>query len=273
MNALQLLVGAPIPPALLPDSIDEACGDDRARSRRASIPTCSCAGQTCFRPNISCDPPMPTSARACRVVPANHADRAARLRQRSAPQAVHRRRVRLERRRECELHDFQAGAGHANVRLTEAQRNAALANYQRRSKRPSATSPTPSPGAGRSMTRSARAGTAGRRRRQLSADRSALPRRRSIRSWTCSSPSALITRRSSRWCDQATAGKTGRPVPVDRRRPADRRRRRCASRYPGNAEQLRRSSRSCSTTRLGASPPHNRRRRICSCCACGTRSP
>ena len=26
---------------------------------------------------------------------------------------------------------FQAGAGHANVRLTEAQRNAALANYQR----------------------------------------------------------------------------------------------------------------------------------------------
>ena len=25
---------------------------------------------------------------------------------------------------------FQAGAGHANVRLTEAQRNAALANYQ-----------------------------------------------------------------------------------------------------------------------------------------------
>jgi multidrug efflux system outer membrane protein len=26
---------------------------------------------------------------------------------------------------------FQAGAGHANVRLTEAQRNAALANYQK----------------------------------------------------------------------------------------------------------------------------------------------
>ena len=42
---------------------------------------------------------------------------------------------------------FQAGAGHANVRLSEAQRNAALATYQRPFRPHSAKSPTRWPAA------------------------------------------------------------------------------------------------------------------------------
>ena len=72
VNALQLLVGAPIDTALLPRSIEEAAPPSR-RCPPDSIPASSCVVRTWCRPNICCAPPMARSARRVR-----HCSRASR---------------------------------------------------------------------------------------------------------------------------------------------------------------------------------------------------
>ena len=95
VNALQLLVGAPIDPSLLPASIDEA------GSTIAELPAGLNSDILLRRPDVR---PGRISAarrqcrdrrRARRAVPAHHAHRPARLCQHRAHQPVHRRRVRL----------------------------------------------------------------------------------------------------------------------------------------------------------------------------------
>ena len=62
VNLLQLLVGAPIDPGLLP-RIDRRRPRRRSPScRRAELATCSFAAPTWCRPNINCARPMPRSA-------------------------------------------------------------------------------------------------------------------------------------------------------------------------------------------------------------------
>ena len=100
INALQLLVGAPIDPALLASSIDEAF------SKIAPVPSGLDSYVLLRRPDViqaeyqlqgrQCA----DRGRSCRLVPANHADRAARFCQHIAPEEfVHRRGIRVERRR------------------------------------------------------------------------------------------------------------------------------------------------------------------------------
>ena len=97
VNALQLLVGAPIQPSLLAGSIDEAFGtiapvrrglDSYVLLRRPDVI------QAEYRPpRGQCE-----HRRGARgAVPPDHAHRAARLCQQRTPEAVHRRRIRLER--------------------------------------------------------------------------------------------------------------------------------------------------------------------------------
>ena len=130
VNALQLLVGAPINPALLAGSIDEAGG-------------------------TIADPPAGVDSyvllRRPDVVQAEYQLRAANANIGAARAALF-PRITLtgllgfassaltslftggafgwSAGANSAYTIFQAGAGHANVRLTEAQRNAALANYQ-----------------------------------------------------------------------------------------------------------------------------------------------
>jgi len=130
VNALQLLVGAPINPALLAGSIDEAGG-------------------------TIADPPAGVDSyvllRRPDVVQAEYQLRAANANIGAARAALF-PRITLtgllgfassaltslftggafgwSAGTNAAYTIFQAGAGHANVRLTEAQRNAALANYQ-----------------------------------------------------------------------------------------------------------------------------------------------
>ena len=69
--------------------------------------------------------------RARGAFPTDHADRLAGLRKHRAHEPFDRRRIRLVSAAPTPSYTiFSAGAGHANVRLTEAQRNAALATYQ-----------------------------------------------------------------------------------------------------------------------------------------------
>lgn len=57
VNALQLLVGAPVDPALLPRSIQQAA-PTLPSFRPASIPAYCCAARMWCRPNMSFAPPM-----------------------------------------------------------------------------------------------------------------------------------------------------------------------------------------------------------------------
>ena len=168
---------------------------------------------------------------------------------------------------------FQAGAGHANVRLSEAQRNAAVATYQRRD-------PDRLP---RSRRRARPARHDQRRARaRASASRPATADtymltearyRAGIDPFlTVSTRSGPIMRRSRRWCRpsspprrtsstlyQSIGGDTLlQTTPVCQPLPGD------TSDYAGccGVHALIRRVR-----------PHNRRRRICWCCACGRRSP
>ena len=131
VNALQLLVGAPIDPRLLPGSIDEAFG------RMAPVPTGLDSYVLLRRPD---------------VLQAEYQLRAANA-QIGAARAALFPRISLtgllgfassalarlfsggafgwSAGADATYTIFQAGAGHANVRLTEAQRNAAVASYQK----------------------------------------------------------------------------------------------------------------------------------------------
>ena len=131
VNALQLLVGAPIAPNLLPGSIDEAFG------KIAPVPTGLDSYVLLRRPD---------------VVQAEYELRAANA-QIGAARAALFPRITLtgllgfassaltklftggafgwSAGADATYTIFQSGAGHANVRLSEAQRNAAVATYQR----------------------------------------------------------------------------------------------------------------------------------------------
>jgi multidrug efflux system outer membrane protein len=123
VNALQLLVGAPIDPRLLPGSIDEAFG------KIAPVPTGLDSYVLLRRPD---------------VLQAEYQLRAANA-QIGAARAALFPRVTLNALlgivtgglfawsagADATYTLFQSGAGHANVRLSQAQRNAAVATYQR----------------------------------------------------------------------------------------------------------------------------------------------
>jgi multidrug efflux system outer membrane protein len=123
VNALQLLVGAPIDPRLLAGSIDEAF------ARIAPVPTGLDSYVLLRRPD---------------VLQAEYQLRAANA-QIGAARAALFPRVTLNALlgivtgglfawsagADAAYTIFQSGAGHANVRLTQAQRNAAVATYQK----------------------------------------------------------------------------------------------------------------------------------------------
>ena len=115
-----------------PASIDAGRADDRDAARRARV---RCV--LLRRPDVVAGR-VSTARRQCRdrrrarrSVPADLADRPARACQHLARRPVHRRRLPLEPGSDATYTIFHAGAGRANVRLTEAQRDAALAAYQR----------------------------------------------------------------------------------------------------------------------------------------------
>jgi len=131
VNALRLLVGAPIDPKLLPASIDEAFGTI------AELPASLDSYVLLRRPD---------------VMQAEYQLRAANAQIGAARAALFPRitltgllgfasssLVKLftggafgwQASADASYTIFQAGAGHANVRLSEAQRNAALATYQK----------------------------------------------------------------------------------------------------------------------------------------------
>ena len=117
---------------------------------------------------------------------------------------------------------FQAGAGHANVRLSEAQRNAAVATYQR-------TVQTAFREVADALARrgtindeiGARAAPAGGNRRHLHADRGALSRRHRPFPYRARRAAVLLCGAAADGADQAHGGaKLGDALPDDRRRHA-----------------------------------------------------
>ena len=62
VNLLQLLVGAPVDPAIAAGLDRASRADRRAASGGARLAASCCAARTWSRPNINCAPPMPTSA-------------------------------------------------------------------------------------------------------------------------------------------------------------------------------------------------------------------
>ena len=107
----------------------------RQRSRRCppgSIPTSCCAGPTCSRPNISCAPPTPRSAlRARRLFPRITLTGLLGFASSALTKLFTGGAFGWSAGADATYTIFQAGAGHANVRLSEAQRNAAVATYQK----------------------------------------------------------------------------------------------------------------------------------------------
>ena len=117
VNALQLLVGAPIAPSLLPTSIDQAgatiaqapaglSSEVLLRAANANIG----AARAALFPKISLTGLLGFASTALTSLFTSFGWQVG---------------------ANAEYTIFQAGAGHANVRLTEAQRNAALASYQK----------------------------------------------------------------------------------------------------------------------------------------------
>ena len=129
VNALQLLVGAPIAPSLLPTSIDQA------GATIAQAPAGLSSEVLLRRPDVL------QAEYQLRAANANiGAARAALFPKISLTGLLGFASTALtslftsfgwQVGANAEYTIFQAGAGHANVRLTEAQRNAALASYQK----------------------------------------------------------------------------------------------------------------------------------------------
>ena len=130
VNALQLLVGAPVDPACCPTR-STRLRQHRGASRRPRFRLYSCAGPTSSRPSINCARPMRTSAPPGRRCSHDQPDRPARLRELGADQTVHRRRSRLERRRRRELHDLPGRRGPCQRSLERSPAARRLATYQR----------------------------------------------------------------------------------------------------------------------------------------------
>ena len=129
VNALQLLVGAPIDPDLLPARSTKRSGrsrrSGRARFLRPAAPSRRGAGGISAARRQCAD-----RRRARRLVPAHHADRLARLCQQRADQLFTGGAFGWSAGADASYTIFQAGAGRANVRLSEAERDAAVATYQ-----------------------------------------------------------------------------------------------------------------------------------------------
>ena len=131
VNALQLLVGAPIDPKLLAGSIDEAFG------KIAPVPAGLDSYVLLRRPDVVQAEYQLRAANAqigaarAALFPRITLTGLLGFASSALDQPVHRRRLRLERRGDAAYTIFQSGAGHANVRLSEAQRNAAVATYQK----------------------------------------------------------------------------------------------------------------------------------------------
>ncbi len=130
VNALQLLVGAPIPPSLLPNSIDDAL------PRIAELPAGVDSYVLLRRPDVLQAEYQLRSANA--DIGAARAELFPRISLTGLLGFASGALLKLftggafgwSVGANASYTIFQAGAGHANVRLTEAQRNAALANYQ-----------------------------------------------------------------------------------------------------------------------------------------------
>lgn len=130
VNALQLLVGAPIPPSLLPNSIDDAL------PRIAELPAGLDSYVLLRRPDVLQAEYQLRSANA--DIGAARAELFPRISLTGLLGFASGALLKLftggafgwSVGANASYTIFQAGAGHANVRLTEAQRNAALANYQ-----------------------------------------------------------------------------------------------------------------------------------------------
>jgi len=130
VNALQLLVGAPIPPSLLPHSIDDAVPNI------AELPAGLNSYVLLRRPDVLQAEYQLRSANA--NIGAARAELFPRITLTGLLGFASGELLKLfsggafgwSMGANASYTIFQAGAGHANVRLTEAQRNAALANYQ-----------------------------------------------------------------------------------------------------------------------------------------------
>ena len=131
VSALQLLVGAPIPPSLLPHSIDDAA------PHIAELPAGLNSYVLLRRPDVLQAEYQLRSANA--NIGAARAELFPRITLTGLLGFASSELLKLFNGNafgaslgaNASYTIFQAGAGHANVRLTEAQRNAALANYQR----------------------------------------------------------------------------------------------------------------------------------------------
>ena len=130
VDALQLLVGAPIPPSLLPKSIDDAA------PHIAELPSGLDSYVLLRRPDVLQAEFQLRSANA--NIGAARAELFPRISLTGLLGFASGALLKLftggafgwSVGANASYTIFQAGAGHANVRLTEAQRNAALANYQ-----------------------------------------------------------------------------------------------------------------------------------------------
>lgn len=130
INALQLLVGAPIPPSLLPRSIDDALPNV------AELPAGLDSYVLLRRPDVVQAEYQLRAANAS--IGAARAELFPRITLTGLLGFASGALLKLftggafgwSAGANASYAIFQAGAGHANVRLTEAQRNAALANYQ-----------------------------------------------------------------------------------------------------------------------------------------------
>jgi outer membrane protein, multidrug efflux system len=131
VNALQLLIGAPIEPSLLAGSIDEAFG------KIAPVPTGLDSYVLLRRPDVLQAEYQLRSANA--QIGAARAALFPRITLTGLLGFASSALARLltggafgwSAGADATYTIFQAGAGHANVRLSEAQRNAAVSNYQR----------------------------------------------------------------------------------------------------------------------------------------------
>jgi multidrug efflux system outer membrane protein len=130
VDALQLLVGAPVPPSLLPTSIDDAM------PHIAELPAGVDSYVLLRRPDVVQAEYQLRAANA--DIGAARAELFPRITLTGLLGFASSALLKLftggafgwSAGANASYTIFQAGAGHANVRLTEAQRNAALANYQ-----------------------------------------------------------------------------------------------------------------------------------------------
>ena len=132
VNALQLLVGAPIDPSLLPGSIDEAFGTI------APVPAGLNSYVLLRRPDVVQAEYQLRAANAqigaarAALFPRITLTGLLGFASTALDQIVHRRRVRVERRRRRDLHDLPVGRRATPTSgSAKPQRNAAIATYQK----------------------------------------------------------------------------------------------------------------------------------------------